>query len=612
MKFTEDDYIRFKHLLEYFVAHLEYMDTRNEFRKEFPEYKNIKYPNKIKAYIEQNGNIEHFDFIEPILSELKENFNDSGQGHNGNGVQTQIEKWDTYGNLNICINIQLGFPLRTKSCYLNWAGTSDNIIANWNNNIIESLQITNHNKFGNNDSNYEPKTLNELGLFDKESPNETLKTFFDNFYNLYLKDNNMAEDKNISEIVDLLQYKKNIILQGAPGTGKTYTTAEIALSIIGEDTSKYKTHEDLMKEYEKLKLKNDKNTGEIIDGQIGFVTFHQSMDYEDFIEGIKPKTENGNVTYKIEGGIFKKIVELAKSKTESNFEDAYAKFISEISEEGKPFELETENQKHKFGVTVNKDNGLSVYTGDDLKPQNISLGYVTLRKWFYNETKDSTNCRSYYKAVLNYLKNKYELQEPKNYVLVIDEINRGNVSKIFGELITLLEADKRDEADHPLSVILPYSKKEFSIPSNLYIIGTMNTTDRSVGNIDYAVRRRFAFVTLESKREVVLEKNNNDEKALAVHLFDTVKTFLEKNKTDMDIEDLMVGHSYFLAEDEDELELKWKYEILPLLREYYKDGIIKTDVKKDCTIDDFIKENSGTPKTGSPSDNEENSETSSE
>lgn len=179
-------------------------------------------------------------------------------------------------------------------------------------------------------------------------------------------------------------------------------------------------------------------------------------------------------------------------------------------------------------------------------------------------------------------------ETPKNYVLIIDEINRGNVSKIFGELITLLEADKRIEGNHHLAITLPYSKERFEVPSNLYIIGTMNTTDRSVGNIDYAIRRRFSFVTLESNRLVVLSKNNNDETSTAVQLFDAVMKFLKANRTDMDIDDLMVGHSYFLAGTEDELQIKWKYDILPLLREYFKDGITKKDVKKDISIQDFI------------------------
>lgn len=157
-------------------------------------------------------------------------------------------------------------------------------------------------------------------------------------------------------------------------------------------------------------------------------------------------------------------------------------------------------------------------------------------------------------------------------MLIIDEINRGNVSKIFGELISLLEADKRVGREHPLSVSLPYSKENFSIPSNLYIIGTMNTTDRSVGSIDYAVRRRFAFVTLVADENKIPEGD-------ARKLFNAVKIFLEESKYDMDVEDLMVGHSYFMKSDN--LQMSWQYEILPLLMEYHKDGIIKQSPLKD-------------------------------
>ena len=166
------------------------------------------------------------------------------------------------------------------------------------------------------------------------------------------------------------------------------------------------------------------------------------------------------------------------------------------------------------------------------------------------------------------------------YILIIDEINRGNVSKIFGELISLLEADKRVGGDHPLTVTLPYSKESFSVPSNLYIIGTMNTTDRSVGSIDYAVRRRFAFVTLEADENKVPEGN-------ARNLFNAVKNFLNKSKYDMDIEDLMVGHSYFM--DANNLQMKWQYEILPLLMEYHKDGIIKESPLKAFSEEDVKK-----------------------
>lgn len=305
-----------------------------------------------------------------------------------------------------------------------------------------------------------------------------LKEYFDNKHKEQGKIMN-----NVEKIKWLLSLKKNIILQGAPGTGKTYSTAALALAILGITGVNFSNHKAVMDRYNQLLIKFDENGNVKNDYQIGFVTFHQSMDYEDFVEGIKPSLEKNDndgkasqVVYDVEDGIFKTIAQQA--------------------------------------------------------------------------AKDPS----------------------KKYVLIIDEINRGNVSKIFGELISLLEADKRAGADHPLSVILPFSKESFSVPQNLYIIGTMNTTDRSVSSIDYAVRRRFAFVTLEADKDLVPEGD-------AQELFDSVKNFLEINKYDMDIEDLMVGHSYFM--DAENLQMKWQYEILPLLMEYHKDGIIsKSPLKK--------------------------------
>ncbi len=162
----------------------------------------------------------------------------------------------------------------------------------------------------------------------------------------------------------------------------------------------------------------------------------------------------------------------------------------------------------------------------------------------------------------------------KPYILIIDEINRGNVSKVLGELITLIERDKRIGAEHPVTLSLPYSKQsDFGVPQNIYIIGTMNTTDRSTGTLDYAVRRRFAFLTVPAKRDIIRSET-------AKQLFDDVKVFIEHHKsTDMDIEDLMVGHSYFMAENTDEFVMKIKYEVIPLIKEYIKDGILT--VKRD-------------------------------
>ena len=294
----------------------------------------------------------------------------------------------------------------------------------------------------------------------------------------------------LEKCAKLLSKKHNIILQGAPGTGKTYNTAAIALKTLDITDVDLTDHKAVMIRYD-----------ELLGKQIFFTTFHQSLDYEDFVEGLKPH-------------------------------------------------VQTDNKGNSIGVTYEPEDGIF---------------------------KRACN-----KAVEN-------AEDNKSVVLIIDEINRGNVSKIFGELITLLESDKRSQGNHPIKVILPYTKAEFGVPSNLYIIGTMNTTDRSTGTLDYALRRRFAFVTLQSDRSVI-EKHydklgNANLKDMAVALFDDIKKFIESPKHlcgDMSIDDLMVGHSYFMAEDEEELKDKVEYEIIPLINEYINDGIlnVKNEEKK--------------------------------
>lgn len=277
----------------------------------------------------------------------------------------------------------------------------------------------------------------------------------------------------IEESVKLLKEKKNIILQGAPGTGKTYTTASVIVEMKREympDMSR----QEVMEKYNNM----------VNDGFVEFTTFHQSLDYEDFIEGLKPIIKDGHVTYNVEPGIFKKICTKASD-----------------------------------------DSGHS-------------------------------------------------------YFLIIDEINRGNVSKIFGELITLLEPDKRKGSVNAISATLSYSKESFCIPDNLYIIGTMNTTDRSVGTIDYALRRRFAFLTVKANESVV-SRQNGEVGRKAVDYYRKVYEHLKKYPSgDIDLDDLMIGHSYFIADSIPSLELKWKYEVLPLLEEYYKDGLISKRFKE--------------------------------
>ena len=389
--------------------------------------------------------------------------------------------------------------------------------------------------------------------------------------------------EEIQKYTNILRLKKNIILQGAPGTGKTYNTAALALAICGEQIPE--DHGEVMRRYEELQK----------EGRIGFVTFHQSMDYEDFVEGIKPKTENGMVSYEVEDGIFKRISNKAQTKQGSDILDCIDKYIHSIEGYANKKLIPTITGRSSLYVWWNKGNStLSTRSSisSSSKDPEYSPSPINIEKLKMQAVGEGmeNNWPTYAQAIINAVKNEYrnELEDSDSttpYVLIIDEINRGNVSKIFGELITLLEADKRIGGDHPIRVTLPYSKESFGVPSNLYIIGTMNTTDRSVGNIDYAVRRRFAFATLKADEELV--KQNSIP--LAVELFGAVESFIKRHQIDMDFEDLMVGHSYFFAKDENELELKWQYEILPLLNEYIKDGIINAKaINSDKTVADFL------------------------
>lgn len=381
-----------------------------------------------------------------------------------------------------------------------------------------------------------------------------------------------------TKIVDILKQKKQIILQGAPGTGKTYITAAIALSLIGESYNP-DDHKDIMKKYNKL----------VDDKRIFFTTFHQSMDYEDFIEGLKPvvDADTDNMTYEVKEGIFKKICNSAEQKGSLNeFENAIEKLKVACSEGSI-----TAKTKSNVGFTVAyrggktfrvRSNNSNAEKGRDF-PANIE----SIKDYYRGKTNNIYNI-SYVRGICDYLMEQYGIKPYKqqnkdlNYVLIIDEINRGNISKIFGELITLLEVDKRAGGDHPIKVRLAYSNDEnFCIPSNLYIIGTMNTTDRSVGHIDYAIRRRFAFYTLAANKDAILsyyettKNSENGTKEMAVELFEKIERFISsKISPEFDLNDIMIGHSYFMATDKANLKMKLEYEIIPLLKEYEKDGII--------------------------------------
>lgn len=375
----------------------------------------------------------------------------------------------------------------------------------------------------------------------------------------------------------LLERKRNIIIQGAPGTGKTYNTASIALKVLGVTDIDLTDHEAVIRRYKELAGK-----------RIFFTTFHQSLDYEDFVEGLKPdvqkneKGESVGVTYKPENGIFKRACQAATKDKSKEITECIDDFLQhKINGFENKREIPTITGKSSFyawweegNTTIQCSSIHSTSTREEThSPSPLNIEKVKLQA--LGEGMEN-NWSPYAKAFIEAVKEEYNIHGNNKVVLIIDEINRGNVAKIFGELITLLEVDKREGSEHPIQVTLPYSKDLFSVPKNLYIIGTMNTTDRSTGTIDYALRRRFAFVTLKSNKSVI-EKHYTDPtlKDQALALFDDIEEFIQKKQCgDLGIDDLMVGHSYFMSNSEEELREKMEYEVWPLIAEYINDGIL--------------------------------------
>lgn len=369
--------------------------------------------------------------------------------------------------------------------------------------------------------------------------------------------------QNENQLPKKMTHHLNQILYGPPGTGKTYNTIDKAISIVNPEFDLSQDRAIVKQEYNRL----------VEAGQIAFTTFHQSMTYEDFIEGIKPlkpSDEDLNVKYDIQNGIFKTIC-INATQTEvskDNFENTYQKLLEEIDKSpSKSLVLETLIHSKEFTIYKNSKGNLKFHANTEKAYEGVIRKEIIEH---YLKTNEALDWPSYTKAVSQYLTEKFNYHkvlkptEKKNYVLVVDEINRGNVSQIFGELITLIEEDKRVGNDEALEVILPYSKAKFGVPSNLHIIGTMNTADRSVEALDTALRRRFVFEEMPPKYDLDgLQQELYGYKA--ADILQKINLRIEKL---LDC-DHQIGHAYFLNKDKNTIVTSFYKNIIPLLKEYF-------------------------------------------
>jgi len=442
------------------------------------------------------------------------------------------------------------------------------------------------NQWGNNGikNNKDCDNINHMIEFAKEQGYDI---------EIIENDNNPIKEEENKMTINNQQNKisLNQILYGPPGTGKTYSVIQKALGIIAlkdeelrEFLENNPSREEIKEKFEEYKSK----------GQIEFITFHQSFSYEEFVEGLKPDLESEDIKYKIEDGIFKSICNRANENYENSLREEifdFDKLLNDFIDEVERHTAYSIDDNLLIKVIKNSNGDfISFELGGRVK-SNQRLTRDVIKRDLYNfiqgeiksyddikPTYESKNIRHgnapYYFRLYKKIKEFYEKNKSryfssrenlKNHILIIDEINRGNISKIFGELITLIEEDKRLGNSEEIKVKLPYSKEPFGVPKNLYIIGTMNTADRSIALMDTALRRRFEFV------EMLPRYDNLPKDIDGINIAEMLKAMNERIEYLYD-RDHTIGHAYFInIETFEELKDVFKNKIIPLLAEYFYD-----------------------------------------
>ena len=407
------------------------------------------------------------------------------------------------------------------------------------------------------DIKYRTKETNQLIKF--AASDEIIIQDYDYFLNhpnwkkyKKLESETMLRNDFLFNYSGILKKSKNLILRGAPGTGKTYLAKEIAAELTGGN-----------------------------EDQIGFVQFHPSYDYTDFVEGLRPVSNgDGAIEFKLQDGIFKQFCQKAKEaqKTggQDNFEQAWDSYLEYIN-----FAEEKEYITKTSYLSVNSRQNLSVNYDSGVP------GWSLPRKYVYELYKDKNyNKQEYYKSggktVLETLKKRFglkdylsptEIDTDKNFVFIIDEINRGEISKIFGELFFSIDPGYRGR-DGEVSTQyanLHETDEKFFIPENVYIIGTMNDIDRSVDTFDFAMRRRFRFVEITAESQLGML-----DKKLGEHAEESKIRLRNLNAEIEKVQELNshyhIGPSYFLKlkEVDFDYELLWSDYLKPLLEDYLR------------------------------------------